>query len=1240
MQRELVDRLAEARRQLRRVILRRGFAWLAATIVGWIVLAGTIDYFFHVSGGMRVVFLSAAGIMAVVVAYRFLIEPLAAAVTDLELAQRVERLHPEFQEALSSTIAFQNVRSGDVWAGSPALRRAVIDSAAHEARNVDFTAVVDPKAGRTALITCGIVGVLAGLAVLLDPSSAAVALQRLADPFGSTQWPKRTRIEFVSLPDRVAKGDSFAVEIEVKGVVPDRIQMEFRFADGHRPAPTLLAPVLDTQGRFVGGLEAAMQPFEFRVEAGDADTDWTAVNVVPSPDVAELTVTATPPAYTRLPVVTYSVGRGHVDGVVGSHVRVVAVANKPIRSGSLLWQSGSSTPGEVDDASATLIAEFPVTSTDSYRILLEDSEGMSNESRSPKLYRVRAIEDTAPQVRLEKPQTDGEITTRAQVPIRALIHDDFGIDDVSLLYRVETTAQPVDANTWQSESLFAGDEAPKQQIVEYSWDLSPLRLAQGSLVVLKVVARDYRDAPAPNVGESREVRLRVVSDADFLRRVDGEQRLLREELDRLRKLQDAALAQTRDLSEKAGVKDQLDDDEREKLLATETMQRRVREKASQSDSSIQKQIRDLIEKLQSNRIDDLDTKKRLALMDSELDRIAAQHLSQIERNLTQARKRAQSGPAIPDGDSRERKSPGETPPSQPETRKPEAAAASTDDQPLDEPSAETPALQDKRESSPKADSPDTKKESEKPDANPLSRDLGLAREHQEQVIESLDAMLEQLEKWESVAEVVNEAREVERKQAEISKETTQLDAQTMGKSAEALSREEQAAIAAAAAKQDDLSQQLNRLEQKMSRQAQRAGQEDKAAADAMSEAQQKSKESNLTGKMAEAAKGIRENHLSEAGRQQSEVQKTLREIVASLEDRQEQELKRLVKDLAQAEEDLEGIREEQRRLQKETEDAQAIQDPEKRKDELARLQRRQAELQKKAEEFARRLSRLQARSASQSSGKAASRMADASRSLEQDQQNQAIDKQEEALEELQEAQDRLAEARQEAEEQLAREQLAKVADSLRDIHQRQLALKAHVERLEGIRQEGEWTRAQIQTLLGLARAEGGLAEEAAALKERLTQAKVFVMVLEQAVELMRHASAQLGERVADARAQRAMDRAAKKFARLLDSLGRDPSRGGGGNRQQEEGEGGAGQSGDGEDGIPSLAQIKLLKGLQEEILEETQELAQARNDNEWSAEERERFEDLSKRQGRLADLIRELTQPAEEESPLFQEDRQ
>ncbi|MBX9655048.1 hypothetical protein K2Y11_15655, partial [bacterium] len=985
----------------------------------------------------------------------------------------------------------------------------------------------------------------------------------------------------------------------------------------------------------------------------------------PAPDISELKVAIAPPPYTRLPKVEYPVGRGNVQAIVGTEVSIHATSNKPIVGGKILWESGGTTEVRLDPSNKSLTALFPVVKEDTYRILLVDEQGMTNEHRSPKPYRVEAIADAPPEVVIESPPNDIEVTPTVKQPIRTLARDDFGLQNIELRYLIEQAGQSAAPPGGQAPAspapniipLFDGKEtAPKQQPIEYVWDLAPLKLVPGSIVVMRTAARDFK-TPEPNVGESREVRLRIVSPSDFVRQIDAEQKLIREEIDRLRKLQETALEQTTDIEKAAEQKGDLTQKEREKLQSTETLQRRVREKAISPEGSIQERIKKLLAKLAANQVDDLDSQKRLTLIDSELGRISEQHLSEIEKDLTRARKESEAAKSS-SAESPSKVSANDQAPSSTDGKS-QASTSNQKDSPSEEGKENDRGMKDKSSTtsaetgktavvSPEAKATTAENQSkpttedQKPDqpksnesTSETAKSLTDARQHQEQVVQSLDAMMEQLDKWENTADVVNEARELEQKQIDNAKQVNDLASKTLGKSKEDLDKEERTELDQAAARQDELRQQLSRLEQKLSRQAERASTDDPAATQAMKDALEQSKKSNLSGKMASAAQDIKENRLADAGQSQQKVSESLRELVESLENRREQDLKRLVKDLKEAEQALANIQDEQKRLRKELKDAQQIADPEKKKEALQRLQQKQKELKQKAEEFAQKLSRLQARSASQSAARAANRMDNAAQSLEQQgEEGEAGQQQENAEEQLEEAEQELAEARQEAEEQLAREQLAKVADSIKNIHQRQIAIKDEVKRLDDLKtKEGKLSRGQIQSVLGLSRAEKGLADESDALKERLSEAKVFSLVIEEAIEFMRAGADKLGTREVGKLTQRDIDRAQSRFAQLLDSLAQDPQQPGGDKNEggQQGGQGGGQGSGDG-DGIPSIAQIKLLKMLQQEILTDTKELAQAKNDAGWNDAQKQEFEKLSKKQGKLADLVHDFMKPEKEES--------
>jgi len=271
------------------------------------------------------------------------------------------------------------------------------------------------------------------------PVSARTAMTRLFDPFGEHPWPKRTQIERVDARERIAKGDSFAVGVQVGGITPSNVKLQFRFQDGRTSTAEEMRQEGD--GLYRGGLETAVQPFSYTVIAGDDRLDWRSVEVVPAPEEFGLKLKVHFPAYTNLPAEEFPEGRGHVRAVFGSRVELAAQSNKPLNSAELTWAKGQKTRAHVGADKTSFTATFPVDREDDYRLFLADEEGMTNADRSPRIHKVQPIMDGAPDVTLERPAADVDVTERATVPIRALIKDDFGVANVEGSTDIETKAE-------------------------------------------------------------------------------------------------------------------------------------------------------------------------------------------------------------------------------------------------------------------------------------------------------------------------------------------------------------------------------------------------------------------------------------------------------------------------------------------------------------------------------------------------------------------------------------------------------------------------------------------------------------------------------------------------------------------------------------------------------------------------------------------------------------------------------
>jgi hypothetical protein len=212
------------------------------------------------------------------------------------------------------------------------------------------------------------------------------------------------------------------------------------------------------------------------------------------------------------------------------------------------------------------------------------------------------------------------------------------------------------------------------------------------------------------------------------------------------------------------------------------------------------------------------------------------------------------------------------------------------------------------------------------------------------------------------------------------------------------------------------------------------------------------------------------------------------------------------------------------------------------------------------------------------------------------------------------------------------EQLAKMADSLKAFGQRQDKILDETKAFEGARAQagGKLTRAQGADVRALGRVQTGLKEETEALIKDLAGAPVFALTLKRAIQGMQAAAGRLQAIKTDEDTQRAEAAAAKRFKQLLEALKPDPAKPGGG--PPGGGGGGDGPAGGG-DGIPTVAQVKMLKALQEEVNERTGYLDELRTRNKTLTEaQRDELNRLQDDQHTIADLARDLTQPKRDDA--------
>jgi len=581
---ELERLLGRLRRRLRRQVWLHGVGTVLAALALWTVFAFLADWALHVPRAVRWAHLLIWIALPAVLLWRELVRYLRRTPARDEMAVLYERAHPELRELLVSAVQLQE-------RPEPSARRELVDEvlakADSRARTLRLEGVLDERGPALRFGLGTALAALIAVVSLADREHASIFFARLFG--GSARWPQRTHLALsIPIPSgsagarveasderihvRVARGSDVPVLVRADGVVPDEVILHF--AGGRE-----VSLGSSGDGQFRTRLPSCQEDLEFFATGGD-DRDGAPrvfVEVLEPPDVAGLAISIEPPAYTGLaPRVEFD---HDVQVLAGSRLRVAVRVTPSEAKGSvrilpedrLVALEPAVFPARGEGAGsgeAQAGLGFELTPSDSlrFRFELSDSSGLSNPD--PGLFAVQVVPDRRPEVSILAPaRSEVDTVPGGLIALRARAEDDFGIaamgwSAVSLarpgappgapfsgegpsgdeeggpvvgaelaLTRIE--GDPRAAARWGS-AVVGGTR------IEVA-SLASDGVSEGEQYKIEVAAVDLRpargDAPDPDgVGRSTPLRVRVVSEDEFLRRLQDRLARVRQEAAQLEEL--------------------------------------------------------------------------------------------------------------------------------------------------------------------------------------------------------------------------------------------------------------------------------------------------------------------------------------------------------------------------------------------------------------------------------------------------------------------------------------------------------------------------------------------------------------------------------------------------------------------------------------------------------------------------------------------------------------------------------
>lgn len=533
-------------RRYRLLVLLKGLsAFLTVFLLGMFLVMG-LDRIFIIDKLPRWGLSLAVWTASAFALWRFLISPLARVLDPAALAASVEADHPELAEELSSSVELVTSSDRREFRGSDELINAVVSSADHHSRSVDFTRVVHTERARRLALVALFLLLLTGFLWVLWKADFSRTFARFAAPWTNLARVSSTELGVLPGDVLVARGDSQLITAVVReGAVPSNCWLYLRTSP---LAPwTRLRMESQESGQFSHLLANVDTGLEYHLRAGDALTQDYTLSVADRPAVASIDVAYDFPPYTGLSRRTERDADGDLRAVVDSSATLTFHTNKPLTQGQVEIvkivppPAGSTLPSE---ARSTLplqpvgplqySATLKLDADGSYTLALRDENGFANsDSRSR---RITAVPDASPLVEITEPYKTLILPRPQPVDLALRVEDDFNVAKVELVFEVNNS--PARRKELPLKGLGSSQVADR-----YQWMLVSLGLRPGDTIRYSVEASDNHPGQ-PNVGASQTQFIRI-SYADLAQEQAAREQVLQQMREQLNRLIDA-LKQARD----------------------------------------------------------------------------------------------------------------------------------------------------------------------------------------------------------------------------------------------------------------------------------------------------------------------------------------------------------------------------------------------------------------------------------------------------------------------------------------------------------------------------------------------------------------------------------------------------------------------------------------------------------------------------------------------------------------------
>lgn len=368
----------------------------------------------------------------------------------------------------------------------------------------------------------------------ISDSGLGTLVDRLIHP-----WSDHTLTE---LPGKTAatyhvRGLPFQVSVPVTGKIPRKATLEYRSADGSVEQREI---TIDRKtGRIQASIPRVKSDFTYRVIAGDDETPWTEVTVIDRPELKDVRLVITPPAYTKIEESVWTALPRRIEVPEGSKVTLGFTPDQTL-PGATVIQRGNEREQATEllpDANGRF--QFNTRLTDSVQAEIQLTSMIGGlRSRFPITFAVKR--DLKPQVKLLEGTETFAMKADETLDVEFRATDDYGIDSAEIVAQLTKPDGSKEKYRFPVELGAKAGESDLQ--AKASLDLKQIPLEKGDELSFAVEVKDQRGLGARDLAKSQPEKETLAQEIARLRETAQATKELQETLQAARDSNDKALA--------------------------------------------------------------------------------------------------------------------------------------------------------------------------------------------------------------------------------------------------------------------------------------------------------------------------------------------------------------------------------------------------------------------------------------------------------------------------------------------------------------------------------------------------------------------------------------------------------------------------------------------------------------------------------------------------------------------------